>query len=192
MAAERGGMDDPVGPRVDMGPGVGRGGIDVPIPGGLNFAGWDAPTWAANVRGAFAGAGVAEGTGQTGTGVRRNVRVLRRTSSEPPRPNPRHEPEVDTAQQSPSFGRTPEREDNPRAGTRRRFEGDSVPNTPGPQGGRAESDPGAQSGERDTSGRERESKGNMRDMADLLEAMRKMMEETGQSKKEEKKTTTRK
>ena len=41
--------------------------------------------------------------------------------------------------------------------------------------------------EREKSGHEREPKGNMRDMADLLEAMRKMMEETGQNKREDKK-----
>ena len=150
MAAERGGGQDPVGP------GVERDGINVPIPGGPggpNFAEWNAPTWAANVRGAFEGGagagGTGNGAGQTGarteTGARRTVRALRRTSSEPPNPNPRYEPQVDPQQQSPSFGRTAEREEDPRPGTRRRFDGERVPTTPEPRGGRTESEPGGQS-----------------------------------------------
>ena len=96
MAAERGGAQDPDGPLGD------GGGVNVPIPGGPvdgqgqpggttlptnlggpNFAGWDAPTWAANMKGVCAGE---RGTGANG--IRRTVRGLRRTSSEPPVPNP--------------------------------------------------------------------------------------------------------
>ena len=125
-------MNDPVGPRVESGPGVVGDGINVPIPGGLDFGAWDAPTWAANVRGAFAGGpgaggpgGLFQETGQagvTGGATRRRVRTLRRTSSEPPNPNPRYEPEAQQEQQSPSFGRTPEREEDPRPGQRWRFD----------------------------------------------------------------------